>query len=1325
MSASILLDQDGLSPPGVAGQARSDGLANGAWVYVTNASGQPCRCEFWWVPPDDDEVLATLEQVAPNQWRFKPKAGCRGEYAPRIIEAENTDSESDDIKAFGIRTAVAGLLIPALNSRGDYSVNLASSGGDKTAAARISFQNEPLPDNAEINWANWWQAQRELVEAVETLYAASPASADGVNVFTWEPLYAGSSPNVYSTFALAYAAALACDGPARIVMQIGASSTFSIPVDQVYDGEDRMTLVAPQTGATVQLSFGAATEFLNWAGVIGSQQGMLNFSAAAAGPNATFFRFTSPGCVPVFKGQIAKLPGSTLRSLISIVHSNPISNARTLMLGRGVQIDNAGDVKCDGRLFLHFIEPEVLTAAGAVDDSPAHSQELTVVYWADYPLAATSIGSTWAGPISELRQDEAIATAYDPATPADWPEGAPIQVADALDKLAARDDVASGIYIWDIGGTLPDAPNVFLTWAEVHAAATTFSGTCDILLFSEDDNQTFTIPAGSWEMDGDIGLLAWGNNYTLAFAIGSELRNLRRIDAGTVHATATGIFEAGTKLNITDLESDSYPAETACINQTDTVGQGLYLRNVVFGAHTSTFKHYVAIASGEGMRAQVVVEGVDFNAPRVVLAEESVNIRMRGTNNRLTRSDCFTPVNGTGEYVRLVLESGGDQERSLSSTWDTSWTGAGGTSSIDLNVYGQRVFYNAAASGADWSNLGGTPENVQDALTLMSGRVFLKNGSRAMTGNLDLGGNIIRAQGWDVRTSTLISTDQDNWSPSSWDNADEYRVALNADVTFTGFAAPTGTGTSRKILKNNSGGFRLKIPHNSGSSSAGNKVNTPNSYDFIVPFRGSVQLDYDFTSLAWSLTTVKNEAQVWLTPAQITATQDDYGPTASSVLWADATHVRLSSDAARTITGLVAPASTNPIKRKFLMNINTDETRVISIADNGGSASANVVIASGPGPIRIPAGGGVWVEYDDTSARWRAASIVARNWQYVLSPATVSSTQDDYGPTNFTGATFVRVTLSGSRTFTGFAKPSEFSGTDDKIVFNTSTTDSMNITHDDSGSSADNRVLTPDGLRFVVPPLSSARLWYDRTTLKWRPVSRTGFRTMAIQVFTAGSSTYTPTTGMRACIVILTGGGGGGGGADTDGTNGAVAVGACGAGAGTAIGVFTASAIGTSQPIVIGTGGPGGSTSGGNGTAGNDSTFGTGPLMTATAGPGGDGSGANVATKANFVGGAAGGTPTGGTVNIRGGSSASSCAFGDNATFTAGITGAPGGSFWGTGASSRMLAQASISADLTSAGGTASVPGTGGGGGVSLTAGTGVAGGVGADGIGVIIEFVL
>lgn len=215
---------------------------------------------------------------------------------------------------------------------------------------------------------------------------------------------------------------------------------------------------------------------------------------------------------------------------------------------------------------------------------------------------------------------------------------------------------------------------------------------------------------------------------------------------------------------------------------------------------------------------------------------------------------------------------------------------------------------------------------------------------------------------------------------------------------------------------------------------------------------------------------------------------------------------------------------------------------------------------------------------------------------------------------------------------------------------------------------------------------------------------------IALQVFTS-DGTYTPTTGMKFCLVISTGGGGGGGGCDSDGSSNAGAAG--GAGAGTCISIFTAATIGANQAVVVGIGGPGGAVTGGNGTAGEDTTFGS--LHTATGGPAGVGVAATGSNQG--AAGISGATPTGGQLNIKGGDSGWGTGFGTTANTA--ISGYGGGSFWGGGGTGARQIGAG-----RATGGAGGPYGSGGGGGVNINTAAGIAGAAGADGVVMVLEFI-
>lgn len=100
-----------------------------------------------------------------------------------------------------------------------------------------------------------------------------------------------------------------------------------------------------------------------------------------------------------------------------------------------------------------------------------------------------------------------------------------------------------------------------------------------------------------------------------------------------------------------------------------------------------------------------------------------------------------------------------------------------------------------------------------------------------------------------------------------------------------------------------------------------------------------------------------------LTPAQITANQNNYAPTGH----ADAFNFRLSADALRVITGLAGGAAGRMV---VLQNVGT--TNLIQLShEDGASTAANRFALGTEGTVDLGPGNGIIFRYDTTSSRWR------------------------------------------------------------------------------------------------------------------------------------------------------------------------------------------------------------------------------------------------------------------------------------------------------------------------------------------------------------------
>jgi len=215
----------------------------------------------------------------------------------------------------------------------------------------------------------------------------------------------------------------------------------------------------------------------------------------------------------------------------------------------------------------------------------------------------------------------------------------------------------------------------------------------------------------------------------------------------------------------------------------------------------------------------------------------------------------------------------------------------------------------------------------------------------------------------------------------------------------------------------------------------------------------------------------------------------------------------------------------------------------------------------------------------------------------------------------------------------------------------------------------------------------------------WQVPAGGGFASIVSRVFTS-SGTYTPTAGMKFCIVEALGGGAAGGGTAGAGNHGA---GGGGAG-GYCRKVISAADIGASQVVTIGAGGVGVvNTTGGNG---GNTTFGA--ILTANRGLGG------LPSTSSGVGarGGDGGTATGGDVNVTG-------QLGDNG-FAA--TGASTPYMGGNGANT-MYGSGGFGGYLAVNRGDGTLYGSGGGG-IGSNGASGVGGGLGTAGIVIVTEYI-
>lgn len=108
--------------------------------------------------------------------------------------------------------------------------------------------------------------------------------------------------------------------------------------------------------------------------------------------------------------------------------------------------------------------------------------------------------------------------------------------------------------------------------------------------------------------------------------------------------------------------------------------------------------------------------------------------------------------------------------------------------------------------------------------------------------------------------------------------------------------------------------------------------------------------------------------EVEITAPQLTADVDDWDPSGM----ADATVVRMSSDAARLITGIEAGSLPASGKKKKLFNVGSFPI-TLKDQDVGSSGVNRFLLHGGAGDITLQPGDAQDIYYDDTDAKWRSA----------------------------------------------------------------------------------------------------------------------------------------------------------------------------------------------------------------------------------------------------------------------------------------------------------------------------------------------------------------
>jgi len=104
-----------------------------------------------------------------------------------------------------------------------------------------------------------------------------------------------------------------------------------------------------------------------------------------------------------------------------------------------------------------------------------------------------------------------------------------------------------------------------------------------------------------------------------------------------------------------------------------------------------------------------------------------------------------------------------------------------------------------------------------------------------------------------------------------------------------------------------------------------------------------------------------------------------------------------------------------------------------------------------------------------------------------ISPAQITSDQDNYSPTGWGTSDEVRLYTDASRTVTGFAAPT---GTEQtrKTIINIDSNDLI-LANESASSTSANRILTGTGSNLTISAGQAISISYDTTSSRWRVIS--------------------------------------------------------------------------------------------------------------------------------------------------------------------------------------------------------------------------------------------
>lgn len=212
-----------------------------------------------------------------------------------------------------------------------------------------------------------------------------------------------------------------------------------------------------------------------------------------------------------------------------------------------------------------------------------------------------------------------------------------------------------------------------------------------------------------------------------------------------------------------------------------------------------------------------------------------------------------------------------------------------------------------------------------------------------------------------------------------------------------------------------------------------------------------------------------------ITPSQITTSQNDYAPTGN----ATASEWRLSTNGPHSITGIAGGIAGRTLR------VRNDGGNFLILTNNSASSAAGNRFDMNQDLVLFPRESAtLW--YDGTTGFWKLNANPPQLFNGILSlsgvvsPAQITTDQNDYGPANINNAHIMRISSDAARNITGLAahRTGEI-----MAVINVGSFP-ITLINQSVSSSAVNRFSFISDV--VLPPNGVIILWWDVTTSRWR-----------------------------------------------------------------------------------------------------------------------------------------------------------------------------------------------------------------------------------------------